>query len=147
MADQNRNGIADDLEPILAAMAAAGFQYGGLPTANTPTDKTSSTSRQYRQFTQQQVQGMAETQFQESIGRAATAEEVANVQQQLNAAEKASPTISTSGATSVTSGGVDEQQLVKQIAEMSPEYANYQQATTYFDAMLGALRGPAGGGI
>lgn len=146
MADLNGNGIADDLEPILAAREAAGFLPIALPGATT-TGAGSSINKQYRQYTEQQVEGIAEPTFQKAIGRAANADELKNVQEQLNVAEKANPTVSKSGPTSVTSGGIDAEQLVKKTAEMSPEYENYQKATTYFDAMLGSLRGPVGGGM
>jgi hypothetical protein len=36
---------------------------------------------------------------------------------------------------------------MEQEAQANPEFAAYQQATTYFDSMLETLRGPVGGGI
>lgn len=108
----------------------------------------SSTSKSYTQYTIQQVQSAADSVFQQSIGRALSGDELKQLQQSLNAALKGSPTVTTTkGGTTTTTGGIDERGFIQQQAEMNPEFANYQKATTYFDSMMNALRGPAGGGI
>lgn len=146
MADSNGNGIDDSLEPLIELMTQLGF-YQGVPQA-TDTGSTSSTSKSYKQYDLQQVKGVAESAFQDAIGRAPSADELARFQASLNAAEKQSPSTTTgTSKSSVTSGGVDVQQFAKDTAELAPEYANYQKATTYFDSMISALRGPVGGGM
>lgn len=122
------------------------------PALATGATGTASSSRQVsksvKQFSTQQVLGMAEAAFKAAIGRTATAEELAALRDHINAEEKKNPTISKSSSSStITSGGIDEAQMAKTFAESNPEYASYQKATTYFDSMLGALRGTVGGGI
>lgn len=154
MTDENGNGIPDDLEsvagdalPIVQAMIAMGLS-ASIPTPTAPSGGGSSTSKSYKQYNLQQVKGLAESAFQEAIGRAPSADELARFQASLNAAEKQSPTVSTSsGTSSTTSGGVDASQFAKDTAELAPEYQSYQKATTYFDTMISSLRGTAGGGM
>jgi hypothetical protein len=81
-----------------------------------------------------------------------TADELKKFTDALNKAEKASPTKTkttshSGGSNSTTSGGMDESQFAKDYAQQNPEYASYQKATTYFDAMASALRGVAGGSL
>jgi hypothetical protein len=145
-----------DYAPAKAPAAALTPLAATGPTGNGPSS-SSQTSKSVKQYSTQQVLGLAESAFKAAVGRTATAEELATLRDHINAEEKKNPTISKSfsrsngsGASSsstVTSGGVDETQLAKTFAEQNPEYASYQQATTYFDAMMGALRGPAGGSI
>lgn len=145
MVDQNGNGIDDSLEPIVQLMTELGF-FQGLN--QTGTGGGSSTSTSYKQYDLQQVKGLAEGAFQEAIGRAPSADELSRFQASLNAAEKTNPSVSSgSSSASVASGGVDTSQFAKDTAELAPEYANYQKATTYFDTMISSLRGPAGGGM
>jgi len=117
---------------------------------------TSQTSKSIKQFNMQQVQGLATSAFQAAIGRAATNEELATFLKHLNGEEKKNPTVTrtttssgknSSSSTYVSSGGVDESQFATTESQMHPEFANYQKATTYFDAMTSALRGPTGGGF
>ena len=102
----------------------------------------------YKIFTEQETAGFANQIAQSLLGRELTADEIAKTTQSINVESKKSPITSKSiGGSTVQSGGIDERQIVKEELQLAPEFANYQQATTYFDAMLGALRGPAGGGI
>jgi hypothetical protein len=122
------------------------------PTATGKGGSGRSVSKSYRTYTKQEVLGLATSAFQSAIGRAATDKELEVLTKHINTAEKANPskTVTTSsGGTSKskTTGGIDEQQFATSAAESNPEYAGYQKATTYFDAMLSALRGQAGGGI
>jgi len=111
-------------------------------------DGGSATQSSYRIFNTDQTQSFANAIAQNLIGRALTPEELMRATDQLNIESKASPTVvKTVGGSTVQSGGIDAEQSIKSQLELAPEYANYQQATTYFDAMLGALRGTAGGGI
>jgi hypothetical protein len=124
---------------------------GGGPSSSNQRSKS------VKQFSTQQVLGLAESAFQAAIGRTATAKELASLRDHINSEEKKNPTISkshtysngsgSSSSSTTTSGGIDEGQMAKTFAESNPEYANYQKATTYFDTMLSSLRGTVGGGI
>lgn len=136
-------GINPTLEAIAAAQAmnapATGSGGGGGGYARQAS---------YNVYSNEQTQSIADSVAQNLLGRALTADELTRVTQNLNIESKANPSITQStGGMTVQSGGINEQQSVKNQLELAPEYKNYQQATTYFDAMLGALRGPAGGGI
>ena len=130
----------------------------GTYSSNISIDKSVQT------FTAQQLEGAATQYAQELLGRALTAAELASVTNFTNAQAIANPEISktvssssgyskdgssssSSKSSTTTSGGIDSGQLIKSQIEENPEYASYQKATTYFDSMLSALRGPVGGGI
>ena len=114
-----------------------------------------STQKQVTTYTLQEVKGLANQAFQAAIGREATKEELSRFLENLNKEEKANPTKTVSTSTphghnvstsQKSSGGVDEQQYAADQARLSPEYAGYQQATTYFNAMLSTLSGTVGRG-
>jgi hypothetical protein len=139
MSDENAPLPINDILAVLAEL---------LNSPVKTNDGSGSTSKSYKQYSLQQVKGLAESAFQEAIGRAPSVEELGRFQASLNAAEKGnSATTSGSSASSVTYGGVDTTQFAKDTAELAPEYANYQKATTYFDTMINSLRGPVGGGM
>jgi hypothetical protein len=108
-----------------------------------------STQKQTTQYTLQQVRSAADNIYQNSIGRVLNDDELRMLHQSLNNTLKSSPTVVKTDAkgNSTTTGGVDERGFMQQQAEANPEFAAYQKATTYFDAMLGSLQGPVGGGI
>ena len=128
------------------AAAANGLGTGGGGGGG---GSMASTRKQTTQYTMQQVRSAADSIYQNSIGRALNDDELRMLHQSLNSALKAEPTVTKTSAAgnSVTSGGVDERGFMQQQAEANPEFANYQKATTYFDAMLSSLQGPVGGGI
>jgi hypothetical protein len=121
----------------------------GTNTASTNGGSMASIRKQTTQYSMQQVRSAADSIYQSSIGRALNDEELRMLHQSLNSTLKANPTITktTASGNSTTYGGIDERGLMQQQAEANPEFANYQKATTYFDAMLNTLRGPVGGGI
>lgn len=144
-------------------------------SSSTTTSSQVESSR--RVWNLQQIEGMALNAAQQAIGRAFTKDEQKALLKALNAAERKHPTVTKSKSTttasrsrevvkgtgkdrtsyssgssstrgsSVTSGGVDEQQFAQDFAEQNPEYAGYQKAATYFDIMMNALRGSVGGGF
>lgn len=130
---------------VAEAITAAGLGTGGGGGGGS----MASTRKQTTQYTMQQVRSAADSIYQNSIGRALNDDELRMLHQSLNGALKAEPTVTKTSAAgnSVTTGGVDERGFMQQQAEANPEFANYQKATTYFDAMLGSLQGPVGGGI
>jgi hypothetical protein len=126
---------------------------GGGGTYNGPT---TTKQKEVTTYTLQQVKGLANQAFQAAIGREATKTELSKFLEHLNTAEKKSPDVTISRTkpsghnatvSRSTSGGVDEQQFAADQARLNPEYAGYQQATTYFDAMLNTLGGTAGRGV
>lgn len=90
------------------------------------------------------------------LGRMPTSVEVDRFQARLNAAQSANPTVTTrtgadDGTTSTVSniqtGGIDPQGFAQdEVISTDPEseYGRYQQATTYTNALLAAIRGPGG---
>lgn len=154
------SGMAMEMAPSDYSLdkAPASALTPALPTDTTGTGSSSSqVSKSVKQFSTQQVLGMAEAAFKAAIGRTATAKELAALRDHINTEEKKNPTISksssyssdsgSSSSSTTTSGGIDEVQMAKTFAESNPEYASYQKATTYFDSMMSALRGTVGGGI
>jgi hypothetical protein len=138
------------------AYADAVINFSAAGANNKIGGSSNQTSKSIKQFNMQQVEGLATSAFQAAIGRAATNEELATFLKHLNTEEKKNPTITkttinssknSSSSTSISSGGIDESQFATTESQMHPEFANYQKATTYFDAMTSALRGPTGGGF
>jgi hypothetical protein len=128
----------------------------GSPGSSGMPSRTVSVNKNVQTFTAQQLEGAATQYAQDLLGRALTSSELARITKFTNTEAMANPQISrtvtknkTSGSTSTTTtkGGIDEGQIIKSQIEENPEYANYQKATTYFDAMTRALQGPVGGGI
>lgn len=149
-----------NVQRIIDAAAKAGLQISVDPTGeivagpgsgNGPGGGGSmaSTRKQTTQYSLQQVRSAADNIYQNSIGRALNDEELRMLHQSLNTTLKENPTVvkTTASGSSTTYGGIDERGLMEQEAQANPEFASYQKATTYFDAMLDTLRGPVGGGI
>jgi len=99
------------------------------------------------------------SQMSQLIGRDPTEQEVRDYASKLNSIAARNPSITKtttttdaetgdSSTSSHTSGGYDEadqaQDMYDEITD-SPEYAQYQSATTYMNALFGALGEPAGG--
>lgn len=123
-------------------------------TQNTGPTKVTSTSQ--RVYDANTLKDTINTVYKQALGRAATSAELNAAVAKVQAADKKNPTttvITTKGAgtgsvtnSSVTTGGIDPAQIVKDQAKSTLEYGSFQAATTYFDAMLSALNGPAGRG-
>jgi hypothetical protein len=154
--------VADpNVQRIIDAAAKAGFQISVDPSNGefvaTPGPGggggggggMASTRKQTTQYSLQQVRSAADSIYQNSIGRALNDEELRMLSKSLNTAFKESPDVTKVSAKGdvTTSGGLDARGFIEQQAEANPEFANYQKATTYFDAMLSTLQGPVGGGI
>jgi hypothetical protein len=147
-------------DQAVAALYGSGIETPGTGTSSSST----SIDKRVQTFTAQQLEGAATQYAQQLLGRALTTDELASVTKFTNAQAVKNPEISktvssssgyskdgnssnSSRSSTVLSGGIDEGQLIKSQIKENPEYASYQKATTYFDAMLSALRGPVGGGI
>ena len=140
-----KNGIQLSLADAVTAAGGGNTGGGGGGGGRSMASTTSQTT----QYTMQQVRAAADNIYQNSIGRVLNDDELRMLHQSLNNTLKSSPTVTKTSASgnSVTTGGVDERGFMQQQAEANPEFASYQKATTYFDAMLGSLQGPVGGGI
>jgi hypothetical protein len=137
-------GIQLSLADAAAMVPSSGGGGGGGGRVS-----MASTQKQTTQYTMQQVRSAADSIYQNSIGRALNDEELRMLSKSLNTAFKESPDVTKVSAKGdvTTSGGLDARGFIEQQAEANPEFANYQKATTYFDAMLSTLQGPVGGGI
>jgi hypothetical protein len=148
-----------NVQRIIDAAAKAGIQLSvadaqaalGIkpPTGGGGYGSMASTRKQTTQYTLQQVRSAADSIYQNSIGRALNDDELRMLQKSLNTTLKENPNITKTSAKGnvTTSGGIDERGFMEQQAQANPEFASYQKATTYFDAMLNSLQGPVGGGI
>jgi len=117
------------------------------PTGNTDNTGSKNTVNVTKKvFTMEQAQAYAEAAFKNAIGRVPNQQELLAFRTHLNNAEMANPSTTTySKSGSTTTGGIDENQFAETQAKLNPEYAGYQKATTYFDAFMNTLNGPAGG--
>jgi hypothetical protein len=144
-------------DQAVAALYPSGLMNTtGLTGLTSLPSRTVDTNKTVQTFTVQQLEGAATQYAQNLLGRALTANELASVTKFTNTEALKTPQISktitnnngtSTTSSTTTSGGIDEEQLIKSQIEQNPEYANYQKATTYFDAMLSSLQGPVGGGI
>lgn len=90
-----------------------------------------------------------------ALGRAANEEELRAFTATLNAAERANPVTTVTdteyvdgevvSTSAVQSGGLDRGQVLLDEAMAKPEYGAYQAATTYFNALMGAIQSPVPG--
>jgi hypothetical protein len=149
----------------LAARSAAGARGGKPRGSGSGSRGSGASSRSFTQTSTSVDLSNAETAkailnkaLEDALGRAASDDEVKQFHASLNAKEQANPTKTVSqvtqlasgggSSTSTTSGGFDgtsKMQFAQDTAKSNTEYAEYQAATTYFDAMMGALASPTGG--
>lgn len=133
-----------------APLVPKGTKTSGKASGPAPVRDVTNTS--VKRYTHEEAQAYALTAFQNAIGRAPSSQELDAFVTSFNAGQTPSTTSTHYGVggksvSSVTTGGTDPNMLAQNIAEDNPEYAGYQKATTYFDAMLSALQGPMGGSV
>lgn len=122
--------------------------YMATPRTVTQTQKSFDLS------TEGDARAIFYTAAQQLLGRDPTKAETRDFQKALNAMERANPTITKTTAQylgdtlqsqeSVTEGGVKEgarQMEAMDIAKAKPEFGAFQAATTYMDALMGAIGG------
>lgn len=140
----NANGKQMTLWDVLALDAQHRKTAAPVTTTNT------STSTQISNY--QDTHALFQSAAQSLLGRAPTVAETKAFQKQLNAYQAANPTKTTttqttdamgnSTSTSTSSGGTTAaglSDLAQQQAQQNPDYGAYQAATTYFNALLGAI--------
>lgn len=134
----------------LVALGRPGPGAGGIPDGT-----RTSTSTQVDLTDPQTARALVNEVLASQLGREATPDEVAEFTRVLNAAERANP-VSTSTTTqyedgaaasqsSVTSGGLGAagaQQLLVDQARATPNYAEYQAASTFMNLLMGAVQAP-----
>lgn len=118
---------------------------------------STSTSTAYSKTSKSTGERLLNTVLSAYLGREASEKEIKNFMARLNGQEESTPTnVSTSTTTSSGSSshssstsrsntGVDPQQKAIDFAKSRDDYAEYQYATTYMDAFLGALGSPVAG--
>lgn len=112
---------------------------------------STSTNIQRHEYSANTLKEAVNAAYQNAVGRDATAKEITDAVNAVNAASKKNPskTVTTSKGsttTSVSSGGVNAGQVITDQAKNNPEFGSYQAATTYFDALINAMRAPVGTG-
>ena len=137
------------VQPYVSTIDTSGLipKGAGKKKVSEPRDTTTTSVHRY---TMEEAQGYAVAAFRNAIGREPSQEELATFLDSFNANQTPSVTrthYANGSATSVTTGGTDEAMLARNLAQQNPEFSGYQKATTYFDAMLGALQGPVGGSV
>lgn len=117
----------------------------GTSTAGGPSGVTTRTT-----YTTGSQIANINTIWRQYTGKDASTKQVNAITAAINAAMQANPDKSTNtgGDYSTTSKvvGADPNEIIKQQALQDPSTPSYQAATTYYDAMMQAIKGPLGGG-
>lgn len=131
------------------AGGGAGLSGGG---GGYKAGTTTSTGKQFQIPDPQAAEAAVKTIFQGAVGRDPTDGELKRYSSVLIAKAKASPTVTrtttttdTEGnqtSTSSSSGGYDAATTLKDPLQKTNEYGSYQAATTYMNALLGAIGNP-----
>ena len=109
----------------LAFMTGSSTGTGATPTSTTSTNTTN--------YSASQVENMGQAAYQSQLGRDPN-------QKELNSLPASTTTTTTNSKNkSVTQSGADVQQLMVDAARRDPNYAEHQAATTYMDALTGAI--------
>lgn len=124
---------------------------GGGPKSKTTTNKSTS----YDIASKEDVAGMVTSVFKNALGRAPTDGEMDRYSSMLIRKSKTNPRVTSttqttdvngnSTSSSTSSGGYSSQAAeydAQKKAQGDPEYGAYQAATTYFNALVGALGSP-----
>jgi hypothetical protein len=147
-ADNSQNGLIKSGEWMIDPTTGERVKYVG------PKSKTQ-TSTSVNLSSAEDVKALTNQVLTQALGRAPTADEVAQYKSTINAQEQANPSSTTQTQTlndmgevtntsSTTTGGLSaaaEQQSVLDKAKESPEYGKYQSATTYWGALMQAIGG------
>jgi DNA-binding ferritin-like protein len=123
------------------------------------TSKTT-TSKSVNLSSLEDVQALTTQVLTQALGRAPTANEVAQYKSTINSAQEKNPTVTTTTSqlagnaetggvdtvaqNSTTSGGLTDAaaaQMVQNQAKKGPEYGKYQSGTTYYNALMQMLTG------
>ncbi len=142
----NKSGKDISVEEVLDGFIKNGVPgVGGSGSAGGPFSTTSRAVSLTNEGTSRQLLNNALTGY---LGRQATVEENSMFLKALNVQEKANPTTTVTKGnvsgrnttqTQNTTGGFDRNDFTERFAKSQEGYAEYQTATTYLDAFIGAL--------
>ena len=142
----NKSGKDISVEEVLDGFIKNGVPgVGGSGSAGGPFSTTSRAVSLTNEGTSRQLLNNALTGY---LGRQATVEENKMFLKALNVQEKANPTTTVTKGnvsgrnttqTQNTTGGFDRNDFTERFAKSQEGYAEYQTATTYLDAFIGAL--------
>ena len=143
----NKSGKDVSVEEVLDGFIKNGVPGvgGGGGSAGGPFSTTSRAVSLTNEGTSRQLLNNALTGY---LGRQATVEENSMFLKALNVQEKANPTTTVTKGnvsgrnttqTQNTTGGFDRNDFTERFAKSQEGYAEYQTATTYLDAFIGAL--------
>lgn len=127
--------VMDVFDNLLAQAAAAGLTPSGAGGGGGP--KITQTVKLTDPQTAETIIDQA---LQQYLGRKASDTEVKSFRKALRGAEMESPSrVDTQGTTAITSGGFNPAVFAQQYAEGMEGAAEYQAATTFLDAFIGAI--------
>jgi hypothetical protein len=130
----NKVSVLDAFDKIIEQAAAAGVDLGGGGKGPDITKSISLTDPQT-------AETLIDQALQQYLGRKASVAEVEDFRKSLTRAEKRAPVEVdvVGGDTSVRSGGFNPAVFAQQYAEGMEGAAEYQAATTFLDAFIGAI--------
>lgn len=130
----------------LSDATSEGAFFQGQQAVNQDTTSTS-----FQKFSKENASGNVEQVLQQTLGRNPTEDETAQMIAYLNTLADKNPikvvthTDDDGNTTQTQSGGFDAEQALRDEVEESPEYAQVQAATTYFNALMSAINSPVEG--
>lgn len=126
--------VVDALDNLLRQAQEAGLTpTGGKGKAAKPTKAVKLTDPQT-------AETLVDQALQQYLGRKASDQEIKAFRKALGAAEREAPTeVDVQGDTAITKGGFNPTVFAQQYAEGMEGAAEYQAATTFLDAFIGAI--------
>lgn len=126
--------VIDALDNLLRQAQEAGVSLGGGKGGRSKPTKA------VRLTDPETAQVVIDQALQQYLGRKASNDEVTAFRKALGAAERGAPTeVEISGDTAITKGGFNPAAFAQQYAEGMEGAAEYQAATTFLDAFIGAI--------
>ena len=126
--------VMDAFDNLLAQAAAAGLTPSGAGGGGPKITQT------VKLTDPQTAETIIDQALQQYLGRKASDTEVKSFRKALRGAEMESPSrVDTQGTTAITSGGFNPAVFAQQYAEGMEGAAEYQAATTFLDAFIGAI--------
>lgn len=149
-----------DIVDIMGTVNGAGGTTGGLAAGSVPGGtKQTETDRTVDHVSNEEASQILRNAFEQAVGRAPTDTEVEEFANRLHTAIRQNPTVTKTTATMDANGNVTRNvdseggfgsggvggfanSMAQQDAMADPEYGAYQASTTYFNALLQAIKSP-----
>lgn len=149
-----------DIVDIMGTVNGAGGTTGGLAAGSVPGGtKQTETDRTVDHVSNEEASQILRNAFEQAVGRAPTDTEVEEFANRLHTAIRQNPTVTKTTATMDANGNVTRNvdseggfgsggvggfanSMAQQDAMADPEYGAYQASTTYFSALLNAIKSP-----